>query len=84
MPIYDYSCSACGHELEVMQKISDDPLTVCPNCHADTLSKSVTAPSFRLGGNGWYETDFKTANKKNLSQSDSKESSSCCAKGNCS
>lgn len=83
MPIYDYHCSACGHELEIMQKISDDPITTCPNCHAETLSKQVTAPSFRLGGSGWYETDFKTANKKNLSQSDSKESASCCAKGKC-
>lgn len=90
MPIYDYQCSSCGHEIEVIQKISDDPLTTCPDCNTETLSKCVTAPSFRLGGSGWYETDFKTSNKKNLSKSDSKdvkapkkETAACCAKGNC-
>ncbi len=90
MPIYDYECSSCFHKLEVMQKVSDEPLSICPECGNETLSKCVTAPSFRLGGSGWYETDFKTGNKKNLSQSDSKESkpvksetSSCCASGGC-
>lgn len=90
MPIYDYQCSACGHEIEVMQKISDAALTTCPDCGAEALSKCVTAPSFRLGGSGWYETDFKTTNKKNLSKSDNKEvkppkkdTASCNANGNC-
>ena len=90
MPIYDYECSSCSHKLEVMQKVNDEPLSTCPECGNETLSKCVTAPSFRLGGSGWYETDFKTGNKKNLSQSDSQESkpaksetSSCCAGGGC-
>ncbi len=90
MPIYDYQCSSCEHKLEAIQKISDAPLTTCPVCGKETLSKCVTAPSFRLGGNGWYETDFKTNNKKNLSESDSKETTpkksegaSCCAAGSC-
>jgi putative FmdB family regulatory protein len=66
MPIYAYQCQACGHELEAIRKISDDPLTDCPACGQATLKKQLTAPSFRLGGSGWYETDFKTGNKKNL------------------
>lgn len=70
MPIYDYECSSCGHKLEVIQKVSDNLLTTCPNCKAETLAKCITAPSFRLGGSGWYETDVKTKNKKNLSKSD--------------
>ena len=67
--------------MEAIQKISDAPLTKCPECDSESLSKCVTAPSFRLGGSGWYETDFKTKNKKNLSKADSKESSSCCPAG---
>lgn len=70
MPIYAYQCSACGHEMEALQKISDAPLTECPACHASTLSKQVTAAAFRLGGSGWYETDFKSGNKKNLASGD--------------
>ncbi len=64
MPIYEYECSACGHRLEVLQKISDAPLTQCPECGAETLRKAVTAAGFRLKGTGWYETDFKNAGKK--------------------
>lgn len=75
MPIYEYECQECGHHLEVLQKISDDPLTQCPACHADALKKLVSAAGFRLSGNGWYETDFKSKNKKNLAQSDSQSSS---------
>lgn len=66
MPIYAYRCEACDHELDVLQRISDDPLTDCPACGKATLKKQLTAPSFRLGGSGWYETDFKTGNKRNL------------------
>ena len=66
MPIYDYKCSNCGQEFELIQKFSDKPKTKCPNCEKDTLSKLVSAPSFRLKGGGWYETDFKTGKKKNL------------------
>ena len=66
MPIYDYKCSNCEHQIEVIQKISDDPKTTCPKCNKESLSKLISAPSFRLKGSGWYETDFKTGNKKNI------------------
>ena len=76
MPIYEYHCEACGNDHEALQKIADEPLTVCPECSADGLKKKVSAPSFRLSGSGWYETDFKTGNKKNLAgESDTKASS---------
>lgn len=67
MPIYEYECTACGHTLEKLQKISDPPLTRCPQCHQETLQKLVSAAGFRLKGGGWYETDFKTGSKKNIS-----------------
>ena len=75
MPIYEYKCSHCGHQLEAIQKISDDPLLLCPNCDKNGLKKQVTAPSFRLKGSGWYDTDFKTGKKKNLSDDSSKKES---------
>ena len=67
MPIYEYQCSECGHKLEVLQKISDDPLTICPACNASALKKLISAVGFRLSGTGWYETDFKTKDKRNIS-----------------
>jgi putative FmdB family regulatory protein len=70
MPIYEYQCGACGHTLETLQKISEPPLTTCPACGAETLQKLISASAFRLKGGGWYETDFKTGNKKNVVQSD--------------
>mgnify|MGYP001423031997 FL=1 len=75
MLIYEYKCSHCGHQLEAIQKISDDPLLLCPNCDKNGLKKQVTAPSFRLKGSGWYETDFKTGKKKNLLDDSSKKES---------
>ena len=66
MPIYEYCCRECGHSLEVIQKLADAPLTDCPACSRPTLKKQVSAPSFRLSGGGWYETDFKTGDKKNI------------------
>jgi putative FmdB family regulatory protein len=66
MPIYEYRCTACKAELEKLQKISDPPLVECPECGRDTLIKLISASSFRLKGSGWYETDFKTGNKKNV------------------
>lgn len=66
MPIYEYQCRECGEEIEVLQKISDPPLTECPACGKSALKKKVSAAAFRLKGGGWYETDFKTGNKKNL------------------
>ena len=66
MPIYEYQCDACSSETEVLQKISDPPLEICPECGASALRKKISAAAFRLKGSGWYETDFKTGDKKNL------------------
>ena len=73
MPIYEYQCKACEVVVEELQKISDAPLKKCPECGKNKLEKLVSAPSFRLSGTGWYETDFKTDNdiKRNLASDDS-------------
>jgi putative FmdB family regulatory protein len=62
MPIYAYKCGSCGHAKDVLQKISDAPLTVCPACGAASFSKQVTAAGFQLKGSGWYVTDFRGGN----------------------
>lgn len=62
MPIYAYKCSSCGHAKDVLQKISDAPLTVCPACGAEAFTKQVTAAGFQLKGSGWYVTDFRGGN----------------------
>lgn len=59
MPIYAYRCSQCGFEKDVLQKMSDPPLTTCPECNTDHFSKQLTAAGFQLKGSGWYQTDFK-------------------------
>lgn len=69
MPIYEYQCEACDHELEALQKLSDPVMVDCPECSKPALKKKISAVGFRLKGGGWYETDFKTGNKKNLSSS---------------
>jgi putative FmdB family regulatory protein len=76
MPFYEYECQACKFYTEVMQKITDAPLTRCPSCGKRTLKKLVSAPAFRLKGGGWYETDFKSEkeNKRNLVGADKEES----------
>ncbi len=66
MPIYEYQCTECGYQTEVLQKMSDDPLRDCPECGKPTMKKMVSAAAFRLKGGGWYETDFKSGNKKNV------------------
>lgn len=66
MPIYEYVCQSCGHETEIMHKISDPPATDCPECSQPALSKLISAAGFRLSGGGWYETDFKSGGKRNL------------------
>jgi len=66
MPIYEYECKACGHRFEAIQKISDNPLTDCPQCQKKELKKLISAAGFRLKGGGWYETDFKKNKQKNL------------------
>jgi len=59
MPIYAYKCGSCGHAKDVLQKLSDAPLSICPECSASTFTKQVTAAGFQLKGSGWYVTDFK-------------------------
>ncbi|MGI9302233.1 MAG: FmdB family zinc ribbon protein [Gammaproteobacteria bacterium] len=75
MPIYEYECGACEYRHEVIQKVGDKPLVKCPSCGKRRLKKLISAAGFRLSGSGWYETDFKKDNKKNVAQSDSKEPS---------
>lgn len=64
MPIYEYKCGACGFQKEFLQRISDQPLTDCPECGKKTLNKMVTAAGFQLKGSGWYATDFKDKGSK--------------------
>ena len=66
MPIYEYQCQNCDERVEVLQKLSDAPKVDCPECMKPSLKKKVSAAAFRLKGSGWYETDFKTGNKKNI------------------
>jgi putative FmdB family regulatory protein len=73
MPIYEYRCEKCGHEVERMQKISEPPLIDCPECGEPALRKLISAAAFRLKGGGWYETDFKKSNQKNLHDSGEKK-----------
>lgn len=74
MPIYEYRCNECGHELEAIQKLSEAPLTFCPACQTDGLKKKISAAVFRLRGSGWYETDFKSDGKKNVASDDERGS----------
>ena len=71
MPIYEYRCDSCGEELEKLQRMSEDKLVDCPACDEPALKRLVSAAAFRLKGSGWYETDFKKDNKRNLADSDS-------------
>ena len=87
MPFYEYRCDTCGHEMEIMQKMSDPPVAECPACGEPHLRKLVSAAGFRLKGGGWYETDFKKGSKKNVHDSGGgKESSAApsCGAGACS
>ena len=69
MPIYEYKCSACSHELESLQKFSDAPLVTCPVCGKDALTKLVSAAGFQLKGSGWYQTDFRGSGAKPAAKS---------------
>jgi len=69
MPIYEYQCVSCGHAMEKLQKLNDSPLVDCPSCEQPALKKRISAAGFRLKGGGWYETDFKSGNKKNVADS---------------
>lgn len=86
MPIYEYQCQACGHELETIQKLSEAPLTDCPACGKAELKKLISAAGFRLKGGGWYETDFKGSKKKNVTESTTSTTSDAgggCGAGGC-
>jgi putative FmdB family regulatory protein len=76
MPFYEYQCSACGAQVEILQKITDAPLKKCPECGRSKLTKLVSAPVFRLKGGGWYETDFKSDKeaRRNLVEAEKVES----------
>ena len=83
MPIYEYMCTndACGHELEALQKISDERLVYCPSCGEPSLKKKISAAGFRLKGTGWYETDFKNSGKKKAADKDAKSDGGSKASG---
>ena len=85
MPIYEYVCEACDQTHDALQKMSDAPLTDCPSCGESSLKKKLSAPGFRLSGSGWYETDFKSGNKRNVTDSGSKDTSApaSCDTGGC-
>ena len=75
VPIYEYRCESCEHRLEKLQKMSEGDLVDCPECERPALKRLVSAAAFRLKGSGWYETDFKKDNKRNLADSPAKDSS---------
>jgi putative FmdB family regulatory protein len=75
MPIYEYRCTECGHQTEVLQKISEPPLTVCSVCGKPSMTKLLSAAGFQLKGSGWYATDFKSASRKPESKADAKADS---------
>ncbi|MEX0976812.1 MAG: zinc ribbon domain-containing protein [Woeseia sp.] len=70
MPIYEYACKKCQHTLDALQKMNDEPLLECPECGEPELRRLISAPRFRLKGAGWYETDFKKDNQRNVHKSD--------------
>ncbi|RKR06167.1 putative FmdB family regulatory protein [Kushneria sinocarnis] len=80
MPIYEYQCQNCGARLEKIQKISASPLTNCPSCREEALERLISPAGFRLSGQGWYETDFKAGNRRNLA-GDSGSTSGASGKG---
>jgi len=75
VPIYEYRCESCEHRLEKLQRMSDGDLVDCPECEKPALKRLVSAAGFRLKGSGWYETDFKKDNKRNLAESSSTSTS---------
>ena len=74
MPIYEYLCKKCDHTLDALQKMADAPLVDCPSCGEAGLKRLLSAPRFRLKGKGWYETDFKKDNQRNLAGGDKEPS----------
>ena len=85
MPIYEYRCSSCGAQDDVMQKMSDAPLTTCPECGKETFVKQLTSAGFQLKGSGYYATDFKNGNQSKKAEPKAEPASSpCCGGGSCS
>jgi putative FmdB family regulatory protein len=76
VPIYEYRCESCDHRLEKLQKMSEGDLVDCPECERPALKRLISAAAFRLKGSGWYETDFKKDNKRNLDESSHSSASS--------
>ena len=76
MPIYEYQCGHCDHQFETMQRMSDAPLKECPECGDESLRKLISLVAFRLKGGGWYETDFKKSDARNLVASESSKEDS--------
>jgi putative FmdB family regulatory protein len=82
MPIYEYRCASCGHELEALQKLSDAPLTDCPACRETALKKKLSAAGFHLKGSGWYVTDFRSSGSKPAAKDAGKDGAKDGAKPN--
>ncbi|MCE0723812.1 MULTISPECIES: FmdB family zinc ribbon protein [Legionella] len=76
MPIYEYQCTSCNHHFDLMQKISDEPVTQCPVCYQNTVVKLISAAGFQLKGSGWYATDFKNKNSKSQEAAKNDDSAS--------
>jgi putative FmdB family regulatory protein len=76
MPMYEYKCADCGHQLETIQKLSEPPLTECPECYKPSLKRLISAAGFQLKGSGWYATDFKHSGKKEPKKDSKTETSS--------
>ncbi|MBV1775940.1 zinc ribbon domain-containing protein [Burkholderiaceae bacterium DAT-1] len=83
MPIFDYQCSACGHRDEVLQKLSDAPLSVCPACGKDAYAKCLSAAGFQLKGSGWYATDFKGGSTASSAPEPAPAAAHACGTGGC-
>lgn len=77
MPIYEYRCSSCGAQKDVMQKVGEAPLTTCPECGKETFVKQLSAAGFQLKGNGYYVTDFKNGGKPKEACAPCQEAGSC-------
>jgi putative FmdB family regulatory protein len=69
MPIYEYQCADCKHHFDLLQKVQDNPIETCPQCHKNTVTKLVSAAGFQLKGTGWYVTDFKNKPKATAEKS---------------
>ncbi len=82
MPIYEYACKNCSHTLDALQKMSDEPLRDCPECGEAALKRLLSAPRFRLKGEGWYETDFKKDNQRNLAKGEGEPEKKSAPKSN--